>query len=84
MSDTSQAIGAAQRSSHQELNERIYDRAAKVDRLLNNETVEDHAAILGLIQVTAQRRMHEHQADQQRNQLKAQQEASAKQRFGVQ
>lgn len=70
-------------SAHDALNDHLYDVARKVDRLLNKEPMENHAAIVGLIQVTVQRRMHETQQDQQKAQLAAQEKMAAAQRFGV-
>lgn len=70
--------------AHDAINDHLYDVARKVDRLLNREPVENHAAIVGIIQVTVQRRMHEHQADQQRAQMEAQHKVAAANRFGVQ
>lgn len=70
-------------SAHDALNDHLYDVARKVDELLNKEPVENHAAIVGLVQVTVQRRMHEHQQDQQRAQMEAQQKVAAANRFGV-
>lgn len=69
---------------HDSINDHLYDVARKVDRLLNQEPVENHAAIVGIIQVTVQRRMHEHQEDQKKAQFEAQQKMQAAQRFGVQ
>lgn len=66
------------------LNDRLYNVARKVDKILHREPVENHAAILGMIQVSTQRRMHEHQQAQQKAQQAAQAQAIAQQRFGVQ
>lgn len=62
------------------LNDRLYNVSRKVDKILHREPVENHAAILGMIQVSTQRRMHEHQAEQQKKAALAQ----SQQRFGVQ
>jgi hypothetical protein len=62
------------------LNDRLYNVSRKVDKILHREPVENHAAILGMIQVSTQRRMHEHQADMQKKAAAAQAQA----RFGVQ
>lgn len=56
------------------LNQNIYDVSRKLDKILHRQSVEDHAALLGMIQVTAQRRMHEHQ---QRTQKEKQDAAEA-------
>lgn len=66
------------------LNDRLYNVSRKVDKILHREPVENHAAILGMIQVSTQRRMHEHQAKQQHAQAAAQAEARRQQQFGVQ
>lgn len=65
------------------LNDRLYNVARKVDKILHREPVENHAAILGMVQVSTQRRMHEHQAQQQKAQQSAQAEAQRRQQFGV-
>ena len=70
--------------AHDKLNDHIYNISRKCDKILNREPVEDHAAILGLLQVTTQRRMHEHQAEQQRRQAAEQAAQQTKARFGVQ
>ncbi len=68
----------------QALADKLYNVSRKIDKILCREPVENHAAILGLIQVTTQRRMHEHQAEQQRMQAAQQAEARRNQAFGVQ
>ena len=70
-------------ASHDDLNEHIYETARKVDRLLNKEPIANHAAILGLIQVTTQRRMHEHENDQKAAAEAIQKANEAERRFGV-
>lgn len=66
------------------LNDRLYNISRKVDKILHREPVENHAAILGMIQVSTQRRMHEHQARQQQAQAAAAAEAQRNRQFGVQ
>lgn len=65
------------------LNDRLYNVARKVDKILHREPVENHAAILGMVQVSTQRRMHEHQAQQQKAQQNALAEAQRRQQFGL-
>lgn len=66
------------------LNDKLYNVARKVDKILHREPVENHAAILGMIQVSTQRRMHEHQQAQQKAQQSAMAEAQRKAQFGIQ
>lgn len=66
------------------LNDRLYNVSRKVDKILHREPVENHAAILGMIQVSTQRRMHEHQANQQKQQQALATEAQRRAQFGVQ
>lgn len=56
------------------LNDKLYNVARKVDKILNREPVANHAAILGMIQVTTQRRMHDHE-QRQKAEMQAQQRA---------
>jgi hypothetical protein len=63
------------------VNTKIYDRARQIDKLLHRDPVENHAAVLGLIQVTAQRRMHEHQTNQGKKLQEAQAQAQARARL---
>jgi uncharacterized secreted protein with C-terminal beta-propeller domain len=67
---------------------RVYNVAQKIDKILNREDISDHAAILGIIQVTSQRRMHEHEVrkqklaqQQQRETMERQQDAARRARF---
>lgn len=53
----------------------IYEVAQQVDRILNRCSVQDHMAIMGMIQVTGARRGHEYQERNQRKMQEAQQEA---------
>jgi hypothetical protein len=71
-------------TTHDALNEHIYDVARKVDRLLNREPIENHAAVLGLIQVSSQRRMHEHESDKKKAQMDAQEKVSLANKFSLQ
>lgn len=48
------------------VNTKVYDVARQIDKILHRQPVENHAAILGLVQVTSQRRMHEVQTRQQK------------------
>jgi len=64
------------------LNDRLYNVSRKVDKILHREPVENHAAILGMIQVSTQRRMHEHQAKQQQAQAAEAAEARRRAQFG--
>lgn len=69
------------------LSSSIYETAREVDRILNKCSVQDHSAILGMIQVTGQRRAYEYQARQQKQMQDAQAEAQSRQaqaRFAVQ
>lgn len=66
------------------LNDRLYNVSRKVDKILHREPVENHAAILGMIQVSTQRRMHEHQQAQQKAQQSALSEAQRRAQFGIQ
>lgn len=66
------------------VNHNIYTTARKIDKILHRETVADHAAILGVVQVTTQRRMHEVQERQQKVQATAQAEAQRLHKFGPQ
>lgn len=70
-------------SAHDALNDHIYETARKVDRLLNKEPVENHMAIVGLIQVTVQRRTHEVQMEQQRVQADAHAKMAVASKFAV-
>lgn len=70
--------------NHDDINEHLYETARKVDRLLNKEPIANHAAILGLIQVTTQRRMHEHENEQKAATEAIQKANAAQARFGVQ
>lgn len=65
------------------LNDRLYNISRKVDKILHREPVENHAAILGMIQVSMQRRAHEHQAQQQKAQQDQQRAAQRQAQFGV-
>lgn len=69
---------------HDDLNHHIYEAARKVDWILNREPIANHAAILGLIQVTTQRRMHEHENEQKAAAEAIQKANAAQARFGVQ
>lgn len=65
----------------------IYEVAKEVDRILNRCSVQDHAAILGMIQVTGGRRAHEYQERNQRKMQEAQdelQKRAAQRQFAVQ
>lgn len=65
----------------------IYEVAKEVDRILNRQSVQDHAAILGMIQVTGGRRAHEYQERNQKKMQEAQAEMQRRQeqsRFAVQ
>jgi len=71
------------------LNDRLYNVSRKVDRILNRESVENHAAILGFIQVSGQRRAHEYELDKQKTAnaqrdaaMEAAREAQRQARFG--
>lgn len=70
---------------------RLYNVARKVDKILNRESMADHAAVMGMIQVSAQRRSHEHeqrkialQQAQQREAMERQVEMQRKAQFGIQ
>lgn len=63
------------------LNDRLYNIARKVDKILHREPVENHAAVLGMIQVSMQRRAHEHQANQQKHSQDQQMAAQARSRI---
>lgn len=72
------------------LNDRLYNVARKVDKILNRESMENHAAIIGMIQCSVARRSHEHeqkklalQHAQQREQQEAFREAQRRQQFGL-
>lgn len=72
-----------QKSPHAEddlVNANIYEVAQQIDRILHKVPMEDHAAILGMLQVTTQRRAHEYQQRQQ----KQMQEAQQQKRFALQ
>lgn len=65
------------------LNDRLYNISRKVDKILHREPVENHAAILGMIQVSTGRRMHEHQAKREQAQAAAAEAAQRQRHFGV-
>lgn len=65
------------------VNTKVYDVARQIDKILHRQPVENHAAILGLVQVTSQRRMHEVQQQAQKKAQAAQDEHARKQKFGV-
>lgn len=64
-------------------NASIYSVAQEIDRILHRQSVSDHAAILGLIQVTVQKRMHAHQERQAKLTQEAQQELQRRNQFGI-
>lgn len=66
------------------VNHNLYEVARKVDKILHREPIENHAAILGIVQVTSQRRMHENQIRQQQKNDAAHAEAQRQQQFGLQ
>ena len=71
-------------ADHDAINEHLYETARKVDRLLHKEPIANHAAILGLVQVTTQRRMHETEQDQKKAAEAIAKANAAERRFGVQ
>lgn len=66
------------------VNANIYEVATQIDRILHKVPIEDHAAILGMIQVTTQRRAHEHEQRRQKQMQAAQQEAARRSQFALQ
>lgn len=67
--------------SEDALNQKIYDVARQIDKILHRQPIENHAAILGMVQVTSQRRMHEHQTKQQKAQQAANADAQRRAQF---
>lgn len=63
------------------VNAKLYSVAQEIDRILLRHPMEDHAAVMGLIQVTIQRRSHDHQQRQQKKQEEAMAEIQRRRQF---
>lgn len=92
VTDTQKARDVAQQQSAEQkhpfaedavVNAQIYSTAQEIDRILHRQPCENHAAILGIVQVTTQRRLHDHQQRQQKKQEEAHAEIQRRQQFGV-
>lgn len=69
------------------VNASVHEVAREIDRILNRQSVQDHAAVLGIIQCTGARRAQEHQDRNAKKMQEAQQELQrrqAQQQFAVQ
>lgn len=69
------------------VNASVHEVAREIDRILNRQSVQDHAAVLGIIQCTGARRAQEHQdrnAKQMQEAQKELQRRQAQQQFAVQ
>lgn len=62
------------------LNDHLYNIARKIDKIMNREPVANHATLLGMIQVTTQRRLHEVEQQQKAANDAAMREQQALQR----